>query len=282
MNTLKITLLMTGMTLLFLAAGRALGGESGMMMAFMMAVGTNFFAYWFSDKMVLMMSGAKEVTRAQAPRLFEMVEELAQRARLPMPRLYVMPEAAPNAFATGRDPRHAAVAVTEGILDMLSPRELQGVLAHELAHIKNRDILVATIAAAMAGAISMLAHMAQWGMMLGGRRHDSDREGGHPIAAIAAMILAPLAAMLIQMAISRSREYLADAKGARIHGNPMDLASALRKMEQAGRRARMDVQPAAAHLFIVNPLRGDGVMSLFSTHPPVRERVKRLEAMAAG
>ena len=282
MNFIKITLLMTGMTVLFVFAGQALGGQSGMVMAFCLAVLTNFFAYWLSDKMVLRMTGAKEVTRAQAPRLFEMVEDLSQRAGLPMPRLYVMPEAAPNAFATGRDPDHAAVAVTEGIMDMLSPRELKGVLAHELAHIQNRDILIATIAATMAGAISMLASMAQWGMMFGGRRHDSEREGGHPLAAIAAMLLAPIAAMLIQMAISRSREYLADAKGAQTHGDPMDLASALRKMEQAGRRASMDVSPVAAHLFIVNPLRGEGLMGLFSTHPPMKERVKRLEALAAG
>ena len=282
MNTVKITLLMTGMTILFVFAGQAMGGQTGMVMAFFFAVLTNFFAYWFSDRMVLMMTGAKEVTRAQAPKLFDMVEALTQRAGLPMPKLYVMPEAAPNAFATGRDPHHAAVAVTEGIMNMLSPRELEGVLAHELAHIQNRDILISTIAATMAGAISMLANMAQWGMMFGGRRHDSEQEGGHPIAAIAAMILAPIAAMLIQMAISRSREYLADAKGAQIHGNPMDLAAALRKMEQSGRRARMDVAPAAAHLFIMNPLRGNGIMSLFSTHPPVRERVKRLEALAAG
>ena len=283
MNTMKTPLLMTGLTVLFILAGQALGGQGGMVMAFFMAVLTNFFAYWFSDKMVLMMSGAKTVTRAQAPELYEMVEELARRAGLPMPKLYVIPDPSPNAFATGRNPEHAAVAVTEGILKILSPRELKGVLGHELAHVQNRDILVSTIAATMAGAISMLANMAHWAFIFGGRHHDSERdEGSHPIAAIATMVLAPIAAMLIQMAISRSREYQADATGSKIHGNPLDLASALRKMAQGSKRIPMHAEPSTAHLFIVNPLTGGGVMSLLSTHPPMQERIKRLESMVRG
>ena len=282
MNAMKTTLLMAGLMGLFVAAGHALGGQSGMVMAFGMAVATNFFAYWFSDKMVLMMYRAKQVTRAQEPDLYEMVAGLAQRAGIPMPRLYIIPDSSPNAFATGRDPRHAAVAVTKGILKLLSPQELKGVLGHELAHVLNRDILISTIAATMAGAISMLAHMTQWAMIFGGRQDDRDRGGNHPIAAIATIILAPMAAMLIQMAISRSREYQADAAGARIHGNPLDLASALRKMAQESRRVPMDAEPSTAHLFIVNPLTAKGVMSLFLTHPPIQERIKRLESMHAG
>jgi len=281
MNTMKTTLFMTGLTLLFVFAGQALGGQSGMVMAFFMAVAMNFFAYWFSDKIVLRMYRAKEVTSTEAPELISVVQDLAMRANLPMPKVYVISDPSPNAFATGRNPEHAAVAVTEGILNLLSPQELKGVLGHELAHVQNRDILVSTIAATMAAAISMLANMAQWAMIFGGRHHDDrGREGGHPIAALAMMILAPLAAMLIQMAISRSREYQADATGTKIHGNPLDLASALKKMAQQSKRIPLQgVNPSTAHLFIVNPLRGGGLMNLFSTHPPIEERIKRLESM---
>ncbi|MBI5624107.1 MAG: zinc metalloprotease HtpX [Elusimicrobia bacterium] len=280
MNTMKTTALMAGMTVLFVLVGRALGGESGMVLAFVMAAATNLGAYWFSDKLVLMMYRARPVTRAQAPDLHDMVSDLALKAGVPMPKLYIIPEPSPNAFATGRDPRHAAVAVTEGILETLNSRELRGVLAHELGHVVNRDILISTIAATMAGAISMLANMAHWGMMLGGRGHEREDRGGHPIAALIAVFLAPLAAMLIQMAISRSREFLADETGSRLHGDPLDLASALKKISAEAKREPMDAQPATAHLFIVNPLMGGGLMSLFSTHPPLRERVRRLEALA--
>ncbi len=239
----------------------------------------NFFSYWFSDKIVLKMYKAQEVTEAQQPRLYNMVRELSQRAQLPMPKVYIIPNDTPNAFATGRDPEHAAVAVTQGIMRILTEPELRGVLGHELAHIKHRDILIGTIAAVFAGAISMLAHMAQWAAIFGGGRSDNER-GGSPIAVIAMAIIAPIAAMMIQMAISRSREYLADAGGAKFHGNPNDLANALRKLHAAAQKIPMDASPATAHMFIVNPLFGrGGITSLFSTHPPMEERVKRLEQM---
>lgn len=253
-----------------------------MVMALAIAVATNFFAYFFSDKVVLAMYGARPVKRSQDPELYETVEELAQVAGIPTPRLYIIADPSPNAFATGRNPDHAALAVTEGILSLLSPRELRGVLGHELAHIKNRDILIGTIAATIAGAMSMLAHMVHWTFMFGGRSHGRDREGMNPISEMITILLAPLAAMLIQVAISRSREYQADLSGAGIHGDPLDLASALRKIAEAGRRVPFRAEPATAHLFIMNPLCGDELANLFSTHPPVRERVKRLEAMARG
>ena len=271
---------MAGLTVLFVLVGRALGGESGMVMAFFFAVASNFFAYWFSDKIILRLYGAREVTRDQSPELYRIVEELSLRSGLPMPRVYVISDPSPNAFATGRNPQHASVAVTEGILEVLSPEELRGVLGHELAHVQNRDILISTIAATLAGAISMLANMARWALWFGGRHSDDRERGGHPLAALATMILAPIAAMLIQMAISRSREYQADATGARIHGNPLDLASALKKIAQhSQRRPMLQAGPATAHLFIINPLRGGGIVSLFSTHPPLEERIKRLESM---
>jgi len=280
MNTLKTTFLMALLTVLLVTAGGALGGEGGMMMAFIFALVMNGVSYWFSDKIVLRMYGAKEIGPEESPRLHRVVQELTLLAKIPMPKLYLIPQEAPNAFATGRDEKHAAVAVTEGILRILDEAELRGVLAHELSHIKNRDILVGTIAAAMAGAISMLANMAHWGMIFGGRGNDH-REGGHPIVALAMIIIAPLAALLVQMAISRSREFGADATGAAISGDPLSLANALKKLQQAAERVPMEANPATAHMFIVNPLTGGGLMTLFSTHPPLEERISRLEEMAS-
>ncbi len=276
MNGLKIALLMTALTALLVVAGRALGGQNGMVIAFGLACIMNIGTYWFSDRIVLRIYKAREVTQNETPELYTMVRELSASAGLPMPKVYIIPGEAPNAFATGRNPSHAAVAVTEGIMRLLSKEELMGVLGHELAHIRNRDILIGTIAATFAGAIAMLANMAQWAMIFGGR---NDEEGQNPIAVIAMMIIAPIAAMLIQMAISRSREYLADREGAKIHGNPRHLARALEKLQRGVERAPMDARPATAHMFIVNPLRGGGVMKLFSTHPPVDERIRRLELM---
>jgi len=238
----------------------------------------NGISYWFSDKIVLRMYGAKEIGTDKAPTLHRIVRDLTLRAQMPMPKLYLIPQEAPNAFATGRDEKHAAVAVTEGILRILDERELRGVLAHELSHIKNRDILIGTIAATMAGAISMLANMAHWGMIFGGRSSEN-REGGHPIVALLMIIIAPLAAMLVQMAISRSREFGADATGATISGDPSSLANALRKLERGAQRIPMEANPATAHMFIVNPLTAGGLMTLFSTHPPMQERIRRLEGM---
>lgn len=276
MNGLKIALLMTALTALLVVAGRALGGQNGMVIAFGLACIMNLGTYWFSDRIVLRLYKAREVTQNETPGLYTMVRELSASAGLPMPKVYIIPGEAPNAFATGRNPSHAAVAVTEGIMRLLSKEELMGVLGHELAHIRNRDILIGTIAATFAGAIAMLANMAQWAMIFGGR---NDEEGQNPVAVIAMMIIAPIAAMLIQMAISRSREYLADREGAKIHGNPRHLARALEKLQRGAERVPMDARPATAHMFIVNPLRGGGVMKLFSTHPPVAERIRRLEQM---
>jgi len=278
MNTFKTTFLMALLTVLLVTAGGFLGGEGGMMMAFLFALIMNGVSYWFSDKIVLRMYGAKEIGPGDSPRLHRIVQELALRAQMPMPKLYLIPQEAPNAFATGRDEKHAAVAVTEGILRILDEAELRGVLAHELSHIRNRDILVGTIAATMAGAISMLANMAHWGMIFGGRSSDN-REGGHPIVALAMIIVAPLAALLVQMAISRSREFGADTTGAAISGDPLSLANALRKLERGVERIPMEANPATAHMFIVNPLTGGGLMTLFSTHPPMQERIRRLEGM---
>ena len=281
MNTLKTTFLMALLTVILISAGGALGGQSGMVIAFLFALVMNGVSYWFSDKIVLRMYGAKEIDPDEVPELSRIVHDLALRAQMPMPKLYVIPQATPNAFATGRDERHAAVAVTEGILEILNESELRGVLAHELSHIKNRDILIATIAATMAGAISMLAYIAQWGLIFGGRGGDH-REGGNPIAALAMIILAPLAALLVQMAISRSREFGADATGAIISGSPLGLASALRKLQRGVEKIPMEANPATAHMFIVSPLTGGGLMTLFSTHPPIEERIRRLEAMGRG
>ena len=281
MNSFKTTFLMALLTVLLVTAGGFLGGEGGMMIAFLFALVMNGVSYWFSDKIVLRMYGAKEIGPDDSPKLHRIVQELALRAQMPMPKLYLIPQEAPNAFATGRDEKHAAVAVTEGILRILDEAELRGVLAHELSHVKNRDILVGTIAATMAGAISMLANIAHWGMIFGGRSSE-DRGGGHPIVALAMIIIAPLAALLVQMAISRSREYGADATGAAISTDPLSLANALRKLQRGVENIPMEANPATAHMFIVNPLTGGGLMKLFSTHPPMDERIRRLEKMASG
>jgi heat shock protein HtpX len=270
MNSLKTALLLGALTGLLLFLGQVLGGRSGMTFALFMAAAMNFGAFFWSDKIVLRMYRAQPVTREQAPDLYDIVERLSMKAGIPMPRLYAIPEQALNAFATGRSPSHAAVAVTEGMLRALSREELEGVLAHELSHVLNRDTLVSTVAATLAGAISWIAHP----FMLMGARDDD--EGGNPLAALAAMILAPLAAMLIQMAVSRSREYQADATGVRLVGYPQGLASALRKLAVAKERLPMRADPATAHLFIVNPLSGRSIANLFSTHPPLEERIARL------
>ena len=277
MNGLKTAVLMVTLTLMLVAIGAVMGGKSGMTIALVLAFGMNFFTYWFSDKIILKMYGAKPVTEAEAPELYSMVARLSSAAGLPMPRVCIMDQAQPNAFATGRNPAHGVVAVTTGIRKVLTREELEGVIAHELAHIKHRDILVGTIAAAFAGAISYIAQMAQWAMLFGGR--SDDREGGNPIVAIVMMIVGPIAAMIIQMAISRSREYKADEGGARIAGNPLYLANALRKLHVASHRIPMDASPATAHMFIVSPLSGGSLFKLFSTHPPMEERIARLEAM---
>lgn len=282
MNGLKTAMLMTLLTILFLLIGRMLGGQNGMVMALIIALGMNFFSYWFSDKIVLSMYRAKEVTEAEAPNLFNIVRRIASRAGIPMPKVYIMENPTPNAFATGRNPEHAAVAVTTGIMHLLDHQELEGVIAHEIAHINNRDILIGTIAATFAAAIMFLADMARWAMIFGGSRND-DEEGGNPlgaIGAIVAMIIAPLAATLIQMAISRSREYLADETGARYCGNPRALASALKKIAYGNQVLPMDAKPATAHMFIMSPLSGSSILHLFSTHPPIEKRIERLENMS--
>jgi len=279
---MKTFLLMAVLTVLLVLVGGFLGGQNGMVIAFMLAAVMNFGSYWFSDKIVLRMYKAQEIQPTDNPELFQITQELAQRGSIPMPKLYMIPSDQPNAFATGRDPDHAAVAVTQGIIRTLSRDELRGVISHELAHIKHRDILIGTIAATAAGAISMLANMAQWAMIFGGGRSSNDREGGSPIAAIVMMIVAPIAAMMIQMAISRSREFLADEGGATMTGNPLSLAQALRKLDAASHAIPMNATPATAHMFIVSPLSGGGLVKLFSTHPPMEERVARLEAMVYG
>jgi heat shock protein HtpX len=283
MNRFKTTLLLTCLTLLMVTMGSAIGGSTGMVFAFLMACAMNFFSYWFSDKIVLKMYGAREVGEVDHPAFHAIVRRLAIQAGLPMPRVYIIPSESPNAFATGRNPEHAAVAATEGILRILSQDELEGVMAHELAHVKNRDILVSTIAATFAGAISMLGSMLQWGAILGGGRSSEDGEGaGGLLGSLALAIVAPIAAMLVQMAVSRSREYLADETGARICGRPQALANALRKLHTAAHLVPMtEARPASAHLFIVNPLTGGGLAALFSTHPPMEERVARLERMSS-
>ncbi|HIE52264.1 MAG TPA: protease HtpX [Armatimonadetes bacterium] len=278
-NNFKTVVLLTALTLLLVVAGRALGGEQGMIIALALAVLMNFGGYWFSDKIVLAMSGARPADPVRQARLFRIVERLTQRANLPMPKVYIIPADQPNAFATGRSPHHAAVAVTEGLLMLLEEDEIEGVLGHELAHIQNRDMLIATIAATLAGAIMVLANMARWAALFGGFGGDDD-EGVHPLVWLLLLIVAPLAALLIQLSISRSREYLADEKGARLCGRPFSLANALRKLEMAAQRMPLPVSPATAHLYIVNPLRGESLAALFSTHPPIAERIRRLEALA--
>jgi heat shock protein HtpX len=281
MNRFKVFFLMLVLTVLFILVGTAIGGRSGAVYAFIFAALMNFFSYWFSDKIVLRMYGAKEVTQNEAPQLYGIVAELTSKASLPMPKVYIMENETPNAFATGRSPEHAAVAVTSGIMRILSKEELMGVIGHELSHIQHRDILISTIAATMAGAISMLATMARWGAMFGGVRSNDDEGGGggNFLVVLVVSIFASISAMLIQMAISRSREYYADEGGAHL-SHPLSLAKALGKLEMASQRTPMQANPSTAHMFIVNPLRGGGVLSLFSTHPPIEERIARLEEMA--
>jgi heat shock protein HtpX len=281
-NTLKTTALLAALTILFILIGGMVGGEQGMVIAFLFAGLMNFASYWWSDRIVLWMYGAQEVNQSEAPEFHALVRRLAQRAGLPMPRVYIIPTDTPNAFATGRNPDHAAVAATGGILRILTPDELEGVMAHELGHVRNRDILISTIAATLAGAIMMLARMAQWAAWFGPGRSSEDDEGGGAAGIVGILLLAivaPLAAMVIQMAISRAREYLADAAGAEISRKPWALADALEKLERAATALPLDANPATAHLFIVNPLRGMSILNLFSTHPPVEERVARLRAM---
>jgi len=276
MNIMRTVMLMTLMTLLLVGAGGALGGQSGALLALVMAGVMNFGSYWFSDKVVIKMYKGKESTSGP---LYDVVAEICQQNNLIMPKVFVLPQSTPNAFATGRNPQHAVVAATQGITQILSREELKGVMAHEMAHVQNRDILIGSIAATIAGAISFMAHMAQWAMIFGGGSRDD--EDSNPLAMIAMMILAPIAAMLVQMAISRSREYGADATGARYCGNPHSLASALRKLEDSNRKAPMtSANEATAHMFIVNPLKAGGIRKLFSTHPPMEERIRRLEGMS--
>ena len=273
-NQIKTTLLLAVMTIFFLWIGRLLGGRQGMIIALVFAAGMNFFSYWYSDKIVLRMYKAREATPAQAPELYSIVENLARSAGLPTPKVYIIPQASPNAFATGRNPEHAVVAVTEGLLDIMTRDELAGVLAHELAHVQNRDILIGSIAATMAGAVMMLASMARWSAIFGGVGDDEEGVGG--LGLIVMSILAPIAAVLIQTAISRSREYMADASGARFAGNNEGLARALEKLGAYSARRPMNANPSTAHMFIVNPLSGKKMMRLFSTHPPLEDRIARL------
>lgn len=279
MNTLKTFFLMAALMGIAIFVGELIGGRQGMIIAFGFAFFGNFFAYWFSDKVVLKMYHAREVTEAEAPQLYRIVHNLAISAGMPMPKVYIIPGDQPNAFATGRNPSHAAVAVTEGIMSLLSDDELEGVLAHELAHVRHRDILIGTIAATVAGAIMMLSRMAQFAAIFGGGSRDDDDRGNIFVVIIVAMV-GGLAAMLIQLAISRSREFGADAGGAEICGKPLALASALRKLEMGAQRVPMDANPATAHMFIVNPFSAQGVANWFSTHPPIPDRIERLEKLA--
>ena len=274
-NMIRTTLLLAGLTGILLLIGGFLGGRGGMLIALILSVLMNFGSYWYSDKLVLKMYKARELSETESPELFGMVQNLAAKAGLPMPRLYVVDNPMPNAFATGRDPKHAAVAVTTGITRILNKEELAGVISHELAHVKNRDTLISTIAATIAGVITFMANMAQWSLIFGG----GDDDGANPLGILAMAILAPIAATIVQLAISRGREFEADATGARIFGNPFPLASALAKLEAGNRAVQSDVNPSTAHMFIVNPLKGKAVASLFSTHPSTEERIARLRAM---
>jgi heat shock protein HtpX len=278
MNNFKVWLLMGILSIILVLIGGAVGGSNGAALFFLISLGMNFFSYYYSDKIAIKMTGSRPVSKEEAPELFNIVQSLTERAGLPMPRLYITPSAQPNAFATGRNPEHSAVAVTEGLLKILNRIEIEGVLAHELAHIKNRDVLVGTVAAAFAGAITMIANILQWGLMFGGVGGDDDEGGGllGLAGSLLMIFLAPIAAMLIQMAISRSREYQADDTGSRIAGSSNGLSNALLKLESAAGRIPMQLNPAASHLFIVNPLSGLSVARLFSTHPPISERVRRL------
>ena len=280
-NVFKTALLLAVLTAMLIALGGALGGRQGMLIAFIFAAVMNFASYWWSDKIVLAMYGAQPITESDAPQLYTMVRRLATKAGVPMPRVYIIPAEQPNAFATGRNPAHAAVAVTDSITRLLTDEELEGVLAHEMSHVINRDILISTIAATLAGAITYMAHMAQWAAFMGGGRRDDD-EGSSPITMIAMAVIAPLAAMLVQLAVSRAREFQADASGARLEGRASPLVSALAKLDAASQQIPMNANPSTAHLFIVNPLSGAALMRLFSTHPPTAERIARLRAMRLG
>ena len=274
-NMIRTTVLLAGLTGILLVIGGLVGGRSGIFVALIFSLVLNFGTYWYSDKLVLKMYNAREVTPSEAPDLYSMTQMLAQNAGLPMPRLFIVDTPMPNAFATGRDPKHAAVAVTTGIMKILNRNELEGVVAHELAHIKNRDTLISTIAATIAGVITFLASMAQWSLIFGG----SDDDGGNPLGILAMAFLAPIAATIIQLAISRGREFGADAGGARISGSPQSLASALGKLDSANGAVRTGVNPSTAHMFIVNPLKGSTIASLFRTHPNTEERISRLRSM---
>ena len=277
MNNLKTFLLMGIMTFLLMLIGNFIGGSQGVYFAFIFATFTNFISYWFSDKIVLSMYRAKPVSEDSD--VYRIVKNLTERAEMPMPKVYIINESQPNAFATGRNPKHAAVAVTTGLLDIMDNNELAGVIGHELGHVKHRDILIGTVAATFAGAIAFLSNMAKWTAIFGGNS-DRDEEGGNPIALFAIAIFAPIAAMLVQMCVSRTREYKADAFGGQISGNPLYLANALRKLEMGVRRNYMDTNPAMENMFIVSPLSGDKIASLFSTHPSTQDRIKKLEEMA--
>jgi heat shock protein HtpX len=282
MNYFKTAILLIALMLLFIWVGGMVGGRQGAIFAFVMALGMNFFSYWFSDKIVLKMYGAREVTGQEQPSYYGMVKDLTMNAGLPMPKTYIIPTNAMNAFATGRNPSHAAVAVTEGLLNSLTREELKGVLAHELSHIGNRDILISTIVATIAGAVMLLANMARWAALFGGYggRNEGGGRGGGGLGILFMAILAPIAALVIQMAISRSREYAADSGGAHLTNNPLGLASALEKLHRAAATRPMDAGTTTSHLFIVNPLSGRSFATLFSTHPPIEERIKKLRAMA--
>jgi heat shock protein HtpX len=278
MNTLKTAFFLTLLTLLLIFIGRILGGNSGMVIALIFAAILNLGSYWFSDKIVLGIYKAQKIEEGDNPGLYRIIRRIASQANLPMPKVYIIPTDSPNAFATGRNPEHSAVAVTSGILRILSEEELEGVISHEMSHIKNRDILISSIVATVAGAISMLAQMAQFAAIFGGGRDEENRGGGLGLLFMA--IIAPIAALLIQLAISRSREYQADESGAKISHKPLALAGALKKLSYASQRIPMQANPSTAHLFIVNPLTGKGLASLFSTHPPLEERISRLEGLA--
>lgn len=280
-NIFKTALLLGLLSALFIIIGNALGGKSGALIAFVLAIGMNFFSYFFSDKIALSVYHAQEVTASEYPALFRIVIRLAENANIPMPRIYTIPQDAPNAFATGRNPNHAAVAVTEGALKLLNENELMGVLGHELGHIKHRDILISTIAATIAGAIMIIADMIRWAAIFGGFSKDRDSES-NPFILIALAIFAPIAATLIQLAISRAREYEADKAGARFSANPLYLASALEKLEAYSRQIPLQGSPTTENLFIVNPFSAKGLINLFSTHPPIEERIRRLKQMALG
>jgi len=279
MNSIKVFILMGVFSVLLVFMGNAAAGQSGAVFFFLLSLGINLFSYYNSDRMVIRMTKSQPLSESDAPELYSMVRNLASRASIPMPRLYLTPSAQPNAFATGRNPEHAVVAVTQGLMQILNREEVEGVLAHEIAHIRNRDILIGTIAASFAGAISMLANIAQWGAIFGGSGSNDDEGGTGLVGMLILAIVAPIAALIIQMAISRSREYLADETGARITGQPRGLSNALLKLQNAAGRTPMAVDPAASHMFIVNPLSGASFKTLFSTHPPIEERVARLKKM---